>query len=292
MNRKKVWFVTGASKGLGLALVKKLLFNGYRVAATSRDPEALIHQIGGQSDSFLPLAMQVADNEDTKRAIENCVSHFGQIDVVVNNAGYGLIGTLEELTPDEVYDNYAVNVFGALNVIRNAAPYLRRQRSGTIFNISSVGGYSGGFAGFGIYCSTKFAMAGFTEALAEEMKDFGVHVTVVYPGYFRTNFLAEGSVRRPAGPMAEYESARVSEATHLQTINGNQPNDPERAADVLIEVSELTSPPVHMFLGKDAYAIVNQKIEVIRQAMAEYESLATSTGFTTAATPATKNGVG
>lgn len=292
MNRKKVWFVTGASKGLGLALVKKLLFNGYRVAATSRDPEALIHQIGGQSDSFLPLAMQVADNEDTKRAIANCVSHFGQIDVVVNNAGYGLIGTLEELTPDEVYDNYAVNVFSALNVIRNAAPYLRRQRSGTIFNISSVGGYSGGFAGFGIYCSTKFAMAGFTEALAEEMKDFGVHVTVVYPGYFRTNFLAEGSVRRPAGPMAEYESARVSEATHLQTINGNQPNDPERAADVLIEVSELTSPPVHMFLGKDAYAIVNQKIEVIRQAMAEYESLATSTGFTTAATPATKNGVG
>lgn len=292
MNRKKVWFVTGASKGLGLALVKKLLFNGYRVAATSRDPEALIHQIGGQSDSFLPLAMQVADNEDTKRAIANCVSHFGQIDVVVNNAGYGLIGTLEELTPDEVYDNYAVNVFGALNVIRNAAPYLRRQRSGTIFNISSVGGYSGGFAGFGIYCSTKFAMAGFTEALAEEMKDFGVHITVVYPGYFRTNFLAEGSVRRPAGPMAEYESARVSEATHLQTINGNQPNDPERAADVLIEVSELTSPPVHMFLGKDAYAIVNQKIEVIRQAMAEYESLATSTGFTTAATPATKNGVG
>ncbi len=292
MNTKKVWFVTGTSKGLGLALVKKLLSNGYRVAATSRNLASLEKEIGHPSDSFLPLAVNVVDNEDAKTAIEQCVSHFGRIDVVVNNAGYGLIGTLEEVTPAEAYENYAVNVFGPLNIIRNVAPYLRGQQSGHIINISSVGGYSGGFAGFGIYCSTKFAMAGFTEGLAAEMKDFGVHVTVVYPGYFRTNFLHEGSIRRAAAPIAAYESARAAETTHLTTINGHQPNDPERAAEVLIALSELSKPPVHLFLGKDAYAIANEKSNHIRQTMAEYEHLATSTTFASTPAPEMQRQVG
>jgi NAD(P)-dependent dehydrogenase (short-subunit alcohol dehydrogenase family) len=277
MEAKKVWFVTGASKGLGLALVKKILANDYCVAATSRNVQSLVEEVGKVSDSFLPLAMNLSDSENVKTVIAKCINHFGRIDVVVNNAGFGLIGTLEELSDAEVRNNFDVNVFGSLNVIRNVTPYLRQQQSGYIFNIASIGGYSGGYPGFGIYCSTKFAVAGFTEGLAEEMKDFGVYVTVVYPGYFRTNFLSSGSVKTAANPIAAYESARASEQAHLNDINGNQPNDPERAAEIFIKVSELSNPPVHLFLGKDAYAVADQKMELIQQTMAEYKTLATST---------------
>lgn len=277
METKKVWFVTGASKGLGLALVKKLLANDYCVAATSRNVQSLIEEVGNVSNTFLPVAMNLNDSEDVKAVIATCINHFGRIDVVVNNAGFGLIGTLEELSDAEVKNNFDVNVFGSLNVIRHVTPYLRQQQSGYIFNIASIGGYSGGYPGFGIYCSTKFAVAGFTEGLAEEMKDFGVHVSVVYPGYFRTNFLSSGSVKTAANPIAAYERARASEQAHLNEINGNQPNDPERAAEIFITVSELSNPPVHLFLGKDAYAVADQKIELIQHTMAEYKTLATST---------------
>lgn len=277
MDTKKVWFVTGASKGLGLTLVKKLLSIGYRVAATSRNLQSLQEELGPASDQFLPLSMDLTNNDNVKKAIDQCVLHFGQIDVVVNNAGFGLIGTLEELSDKEVRDNFEVNVFGSLHVIRNVAAYLRLQQSGYIFNIASIGGYSGGFAGFGVYCSTKFAVAGFTEALAEEMKEFGVHVSVVYPGYFRTNFLSGDSIKTAAKPIAAYAGARASEQAHLNDINGNQPNDPVRAAEILIEMSENATPPVHLFLGKDAYAVANAKIELIQQTMADYKTLGTST---------------
>ena len=209
MNTKKVWFITGASKGLGLILVKKLLTNGFNVAATSRNKQALINEIGKKNESFLPIEMDLTQNENVKKAIEATIVHFGQIDIIVNNAGYSQIGTLEELTEVEVRNNFNVNVFGSLNVIRNAAQYLRKQQSGHIFNIASIGGYTGNFAGFGIYCSTKFAVAGFTEALAEEMKSFNVNTTLVYPGYFRTNFLSEGSIKTPLKKLASYKGLGV-----------------------------------------------------------------------------------
>ncbi|MCH7409485.1 SDR family oxidoreductase [Belliella sp. DSM 111904] len=279
METRKVWFVTGASKGLGLKLVKKLLANDYHVAATSRNMESLIKEIGDVSGSFLPLEMNLTDNENVKACIADCINHFGGIDVVVNNAGFGLIGTLEELSDEEVKYNYEVNVFGPLNVIRQVAPHFRKQQSGHFFNISSVGGYTGNFPGFGIYCSTKFAMAGFTEALAEEMKAFNVHTTLVYPGYFRTNFLKEGSIKVASKPIPEYKSAREMEQAHLEQIDNNQPNDPEKAADVLIALSKQAKPPVHFFMGNDANQYAKQKIALIQETMAAYETLATSTAF-------------
>ena len=279
MNTKKVWFITGASKGLGLSLTKKLLANGFSVAATSRNKQSLIQEIGEENEKFLALEMDLTHNENVKKAIETTNAHFGKIDVIVNNAGYSQIGTLEELSATEVENNFKVNVFGSLNVIRNAAPYLRKQQSGHIFNISSVGGYTGNFAGFGIYCSTKFAVAGFTEALAEEMKSFGVHTTLVYPGYFRTNFLSEGSVQTPARQIEEYKAAREMEQAHLNDINGNQPNEPEKAVDAFISLSQQENPPVHFFMGEDAYHYATLKIETIKEAMAENKALGTSTGF-------------
>ncbi|HSF55220.1 MAG TPA: SDR family oxidoreductase [Algoriphagus sp.] len=279
MKTKKVWFVTGASKGLGLTLVKKLLAENYQVAATSRMIQSLTNELGELTEDFLPLEMNLADNENVKQAVAKAIDHFGKIDVLVNNAGYALIGTLEELSDREVLSNFEVNVFGSLNVIRNIAPHFRRQNSGHIFNISSIGGYIGGFPGFGIYCATKFAVAGLSEALAAEMKAFNVHTTLVYPGYFRTNFLSKGSVKTALNPIAEYQAAREMEQAHLKEINGNQPNDPEKASEVLISLSKEEQPPVHFFMGKDAYQYANLKIELIQTSMAQYEELAKSTAF-------------
>lgn len=279
METKKVWFVTGASKGLGFELVKKLLSEGFQVAATSRTVNSLISAFGEASENFLPLSVNITDNNDVKSAIAKTTEHFGQINVIVNNAGYGQIGTLEELTDEEARENYAVNVFGTLNVIRNAMPYLREQKSGNIFNISSIGGFSGNFPGWGIYCSTKFAVAGFTEALAEEAKDFGIHATVVYPGYFRTDFLAKDSVKTPANPIQAYEAARSSEQAHLDEINGNQPNDPVKAADVLIQLSKEENPPVHFLLGVGTMEFLTNKVDAITGDTRKWEVLANSTGI-------------
>lgn len=277
METKKVWFITGTSKGLGLALVKKLLEKNYRVVATTRNAQSLISEIGEASEQFLPLEVNLGNNEDVQSAIKKSVDHFGQVDVIVNNAGYGLIGTLEELSDKEARANFDINVFGTLNVIRNAMPYLRQQKSGHIFNISSIGGYSGNFPGWGIYCATKFAVAGLTEALAEEIKDFGVKATVVYPGYFRTDFLSKDSVKTPENAIPEYETARNSEQSHLDEINGNQPNDPEKGAEALIAISEEQNPPVHFLLGSGASEFLDTKIATIKGDAKKWESLTLST---------------
>lgn len=264
---------------MGLSLVKKLLKEGFRVIATSRNKYTLIQELGDVSDLFLPIEVNLSDNEDVKNAIATSIAHFGKLDVIVNNAGFGQIGTLEELTDEEARSSFDINVFGSLNIIRNAMPYLRQHKSGHIFNIASIGGFSGGFAGWGIYCATKFAVAGLTESLAEEVKGFGIKATVVYPGYFRTDFLAKGSVQTPQHTIAAYEAARQSEQTHLNDIDGHQPNDPDKAADALIAISQSENPPVHLFLGSDAYDIVYKKIDILTNDVEQWKSYTLSTAL-------------
>jgi NAD(P)-dependent dehydrogenase (short-subunit alcohol dehydrogenase family) len=279
METNKVWFITGASKGIGLTLAKKLLAQGQKVAATSRTEAALIKVIGKPSEYFLPLKMDLVNEKSVKKAIEAAISHFKNIDVVVNNAGYGLMGTLEELTDKEARENYDVNVFGLLNVVRNIMPYLRANKSGHIFNISSIGGYNGGFAGWGIYCSTKFAVAGLTESLAAEVKVFGVKVTLVYPGYFRTDFLTDTSLQLPKKAINDYTDARHSQSLHKNQINGNQPGDPEKLADALIKMSAEENPALHLFLGQDAYDMSLQKIEAVTGQLETWKEMSFSTSF-------------
>lgn len=180
MDTKKVWLVTGASKGLGLALVKRLLTEGYRVAATSRTVESLDREIGA-SENFLPLGVDITDENSVKNAIDRTLKTFGAIDVVVNNAGYGQLGTLEELSDKEARQNFDTNVFGLLNVMRNVMPHLRGKKSGHIINISSIAGFLGAFPGWGIYNATKFAVAGLTEAFSAEAASLGIKTTIVYP---------------------------------------------------------------------------------------------------------------
>jgi NAD(P)-dependent dehydrogenase (short-subunit alcohol dehydrogenase family) len=278
MKHNKVWFVTGASKGLGLSLVQQLLAQGYSVAATSRSKEDLKKAVGEQ-DNFLPLMVNLNNEASIQKAIDEIVNLFGQIDVVVNNAGYGLAGSLEELTDTEARKNFDINVFGTLNVIRKVMPYLRAQQSGHIFNISSIGGFIGTFPGFGIYCATKFAVEGFTEALSAEIKSFGIKATIVSPGYFRTQFLSSGSLNVPENPIEAYQEVREAQAFHQNIMDGNQLGDPDKAALALIQVAETKNPPLHLFLGSDAYELAYNKINSIRQELEDWKSVTLSTAF-------------
>jgi NAD(P)-dependent dehydrogenase (short-subunit alcohol dehydrogenase family) len=277
--KNKVWFVTGASKGLGLSLVKKLLAAGYQVAATSRNIQDLSKAVDADKKVFLPLTMDLVNEHSVEKGIKETIDHFGRIDVVVNNAGYGLAGSLEELSDAETRQNFDINVFGSLNVIRKVMPHLRKQQSGHIFNVSSIGGFTGAFPGFGIYVATKFAVQGFSESLAAEAKPFNIHVTIVSPGYFRTNFLEPTSLAVPKNEIADYKLVRELQAVHQNSINGNQAGDPDKASDVMIDIAEQSQPPLHLFLGQDAYDLADAKIKAVQQDMNQVRALATSTAF-------------
>ena len=279
MSNKKTWFITGASKGFGLSLVKQLLQQGYQVAATSRSMAGLTEAAGGETPDFLPLETDLTNEDSVRTAIETTLRRFGKIDVVVNNAGYGQAGAIEELTDREVRDNFDVNVFGVLNVLCSVLPYLRKQRSGHIFNISSIAGFISSFPGFGIYCSTKFALEGITGALAAEVKPFGIKVTSVAPGYFRTNFLDSGSLKVPANPIEAYTEVREVQQAHQDMINGNQPGDPEKAVAVIIRMANEQNPPLHLFLGQDAYDLAYQKIEAVKKDLETWKAISTATAF-------------
>ena len=279
MSTKKVWFVTGASKGLGLTLVKKLLTEGYSVAATSRNVSELQKVISAENSDFVPLEVDLVNENSVSEAISKTVEKFGQLDVIVNNAGYGQLGTLEELTDKESRQNFDTNVFGSLNIIRKSMPYLRAQKSGLVINIASIGGLSGDFPGWGIYCATKFAVVGFTEALAAEAKEFGVNATVVYPGYFRTDFLTGGSLRTPENEIDAYATARQIQKAHEQDINGNQPGDPEKAAVALIELAAMENPPVHLVLGSDAFQMATNKLSTLQNEISDFKTLSISTDY-------------
>lgn len=279
MDTQKVWLVTGASKGLGLTLVKRLLAEGYSVAATSRNKTELQKAVGEESSTFLPLEVDLIDENSVQQAVSKSIEKFGKLDVVVNNAGYGQLGTLEELTDQESRQNFDTNVFGSLNIIRASMPHLRHQGSGNIINIASIGGLSGDFPGWGIYCATKFAVVGFTEALAAEVKEFGVNATVVYPGYFRTDFLTGGSLRTPENEIEEYTTARQLQKAHEQDINGNQPGDPEKAAAAMMELAAMENPPVHLVLGSDAFQMANSKLNALQNEISDFKTLSISTDY-------------
>lgn len=279
MATTKTWFITGASKGLGLALVQRLLKEGYKVVATSRDADTLSKEVNYTGENFLPLQVDLNSNESVQQAVKQIIAKLGGIDVVVNNAGYGQLGTLEELTDEEARKNFDVNVFGTLNVIRNVMPHYREKKSGAFFNISSIAGFLGTFPGWGIYNATKFAVAGLTEALSAEIKSMGVSATIVYPGYFKTNFLLQGSLRTAASPISEYKEARDLEVIHNEQIIGNQPGDPEKAAAALIQVAEMDTKPLHLFLGSDSFGMANGKIETLQADLKAYESISRSTDF-------------
>jgi NAD(P)-dependent dehydrogenase (short-subunit alcohol dehydrogenase family) len=277
-TQRKTWFVTGTSQGLGLVLVQKLLSQGYNVVATARNLDRLKTAVNVTSEQFLPLQMDLINEESIAKAVGQAIEKFKTIDVLVNNAGYGLIGGIEESSKQEVQANFDVNVFGLLNVTRAVLPHMRDVKSGHILNISSVFGLIAG-AGWGVYCGTKFAVEGLSEALAQEVKPFGINVTIIEPGYFRTNFLNAGSIVTTANAIADYAEIAETKRMHAQDIPGNQPGDPQKAAEVMISTAELPEPPLRLLLGSDAYQYANYKIKALTEGIEVNKEITLSTDF-------------
>lgn len=277
MDNKKVWFITGASKGFGLSLVKQLLDAGQLVAATSRNRQELIAAVGSNSADFLPLQVDLVNESSVSLALQHTHETFGRIDVVINNAGYGIGGAIEELTDAETRTAFDVNVFATLNVIRFVMPYLRKQRSGHIINIASIAGITGG-TGWAVYAAAKSAVIGLSEVLALDVKALGIKVTVVAPGAFRTSFLTADSLTVTQNPIAEYEDVRHSHCKYL-SMNGQQAGDPEKAAASIINVVYEENPPLRLLLGGDAYNRTLTKLDGLYKEIHEWENTTCATDF-------------
>ena len=273
----RIWLITGASRGIGARIAEVALAQGDAVVATSRSAESITRRLGA-SDALLPLALDVTDEAQARHAVGAALERFGRIDVLVNNAGYGLLGAVEEATADEVRRLYETNVFGLLNVTRAVLPSMRARRAGHVINISSLGGVRSA-AGFGVYCSTKFAVEGITEALHAELAPLGIHATVVEPGYFRTEFLDTASLSVSPLVLEDYaESAGVVREV-ARRINLNQPGDPVRLAQAMMQLVASPTPPLRLPLGSDTLQTIADKHAFVEKETAAWRDLAASTDF-------------
>ena len=278
MNTSKVWFVTGASQGLGLTLVKKLLESGYRVAATSRKAQELKEAVGViDAERFLPLAVDLHNLDSIDESIQQTIAAFGRIDVVVNNAGYGMAGTVEEIAEQDIRNIFDVNVLATIDVVKSVLPFMRKQRSGYIINIGSVAGFAGA-PGWSVYSATKAAIAAFSEVLALDVKEFGIKVTVVEPSGFRTGFLTKNSLAYIESKIDGYQAVKDTQEQYL-AANGKQPGDPERASEILLELAESEQSPLHLYLGQDAYNRASGKLAAMTAELEEWKSATISADY-------------
>lgn len=244
MSKQKVWFITGASRGFGHHWAEAALKRGDKVAATARDPKALDGLVATYGNSVLALPLDVTDRSAVFKAVNQAHQHFGRLDVILSNAGYGLMGAVEEASLEDARANFETNVLGTLSVIQAALPLLRAQRSGHILPVSSVGGLVT-FPLGGIYQATKFAVEGLAQTLAQEVAAFGIKVTLIEPGPFATEFMSQSSMKHTA-PMAEYEPARQQLATRLTP---EMFGDPAATAGAIFKAVDADEPPLHLVLG-------------------------------------------
>lgn len=274
----KVWFITGASRGFGALMTKEALAAGDAVVATARYPSAVVEQFG-DNPNLLAVALDVTNEAQAKEAAAKAVERFGRIDILVNNAGYGLLGAVEEATAEEIEKLYATNLFGLLKVTRAVLPYMRRQRSGHVLNFSSVGGYFG-YPGWGVYGSTKFAVEGLSESLAAELKPFGIKVTIVEPGFFRTDFLADNSLSVSAAAIPDYIGTPAGDMRNFAAqANHAQPGNPAKLAAGIVTLVNASNPPLRMPFGSDTVAVIEEQNAGVARELAEWRELALSTDF-------------
>jgi len=274
----KVWFITGASRGFGALMTREALAAGDAVIATARDPKTVIDAIGGHPN-LLATALDVTDERQAQEAAAAAIQRFGRIDILVNNAGYGLLGAVEEATAEEIEKIYATNVFGLLKVTRAVLPHMRRQRAGHILNFSSIGGYAG-YPGWGVYGSTKFAVEGLSESLATEIEPFGIKVTIVEPGFFRTDFLADNSLSISPASIPDYVGTPAGNMRDIAaSANHAQPGDPSKFAAGIVTLVNAESPPLRMPFGSDTVAKLGEKNAFVEQELSTWRALAVSTDF-------------
>jgi short-subunit dehydrogenase len=277
MAENNVWLITGASKGFGLLLVQELLKQGKKVVACSRNVDSLKHLSNEFENNFLALEMQVTQPQSVDDAVHKAIQHFGSIDVLVNNAGYGLFGTMEELSMDEIRNMFDVNVFGVMHVTKAVLPHFREKKSGVILNIASVAG-SYTAASLGLYSATKAAVIQFTEALKLEVSEFGIQVSSVCPGGFRTDFLDNSSMQTPQNPIEDYSLVR-STISRYSSLNKMQGGDPDKFPQFIIDLVNMDEIPSRIYVGSDALRMMDKRITEISESIEKHQDLSRSTDF-------------
>jgi NAD(P)-dependent dehydrogenase (short-subunit alcohol dehydrogenase family) len=283
MSKSNVWLITGGSRGLGRQLAESVLAAGHRLIATARKPEQLADLSAKYKDQVRTIAFDVTDPIAAQKAVQSAVDAFGRLDVLVNNAGYGNIAPIEDITEADFRAQIDTNFFGVVNVTRAALPILRKQGSGHIIQISSIGGRLG-TPGLSAYQSAKWAVEGFSEVLSKEVNGFGIRVTIVEPGGFRTDWA--GSSMQIEEIRDEYQPTVGALANHLRANSGKQQGDPAKAAQVILQIAELEDPPLRLLLGSDAVSIASA-IAAQRAADDEkWKQLSLSTDFEASNHPA------
>ena len=276
MSDRKVWFITGSSTGFGRELAEAALAQGHRVVATARRPEVLRELTQSYPETARAVRLDVTKPEEVRAAISEAVKEFGRIDVVVNNAGYGAVGALEEYSDEQLRRQFETNFFGAVDVTRAALPVLRAQGSGHVVNISSVGGFVS-FPSGGLYCASKFALEAVSEALAAEVAAHGIKVTIVEPGAFRTRFNG-GALDVAANRTGEYPSTEQF-LGWLRENDGKQPGDPRKAARAIIKAVEAENPPLRLPLGEDSITAIEGKLANVREEVARWREVGAATSY-------------
>ncbi|MEU1458088.1 oxidoreductase [Streptomyces avermitilis] len=272
----KVWFITGTSTGLGRALAHEVIADGDRLVATARDTSTLDDLVALAPDRVRALPLDVTDPTAVRLAVDTALKDFGRIDVLVNNAGYALRGALEELSDTQLREQFDTNVFGAMDVTRAVLPTLRAQRSGCIVQMSSVGGVMATLGGTA-YAGTKFALEGLSEGLAAEVAHLGIHVLIVQPGPFRTDFT--GRSVRWADPIDDYHTALDPAKEQFLAMHGTQPGDPARAARAIITATHMEKPPLRLPLGANAVDRIRERLQLRLQEVNTIEPLGRPTDF-------------
>lgn len=275
-GQKRVWFITGGSSGLGLALTQAVLERSELVVATARNPAPLAALERLHGESLMSVAMDVRDSAQIGQAVARVHQQWGRIDVLVNNAGFGVIGAVEEVSDAQARRLFDTNLFGLLSVTRAALPGMRARREGHIVNMSSMGGF-GARAGIGIYCASKFATEGLSEAMALELAPLGIRVTVITLGLFRTNFF--NLSLELAEPIQDYEPIIGAVRKEAGRPPATQPGDPARAAQAIIKAVDDKNSPFRLVLGRDALARVRGKLAMVREQIEVWEEVSLSTDF-------------
>lgn len=253
----KVWFITGTSRGFGREWAIAALERGDKVAATARNVSSLEDLTKKYGDSLLPIELDVTDRAADFAAVEQAHDHFGRLDIVINNAGYGLFGFVEEVSEQQARDQIETNLFGALWVTQAALPYLREQKSGHILQVSSIGGISA-FQNVGLYHASKWGLEGFSQSLAQEVESFGIHVTLIEPGGFSTDWAGSSSKRADELPAYEEAHAAANEARSKRTAKSG---DPQASARALLKVVDAEKPPLRVFFGEAPLSIAKADYE-------------------------------